>query len=118
MQRADKRLIELQQRLAARADDHWTRRIQRVTGPRRGDCRSELRRRCKSSSSRSVRTDKISVAEATGGAGAVRFPAGPEVAPREAQKHRRPTRLRALALQRVVQLLDAVAHRAACSVRW
>src|SRR5438034_7205434 len=105
MQRVDQRFIELEQRLAARADHHGTRCIQRVTGPRRGDCRRELRNRCESASSRPVRTDKIGIAEATSGARAVRFPAGPEVAPREAQKHRRPTRLRALALQRVYSSL-------------
>jgi hypothetical protein len=57
-----------------------------------------------------VGADEIGVAEGAGGAGAVFFAPGPQVAAGKAAEHGRPAGMRAFALQGVENLFDAVSH--------
>src|SRR6185312_1607536 len=113
MERLDERTVELEQRLAAGADDEARRR--RLGGPGAADGAGELRRRRETAAARAVGADEIGVAEAAYRVGAVRLAAAPQVAAGEAAEHRRAAGVGPFALQRVDDLLDCVAHAAPAS---
>ena len=101
-------LVQLQQWFAT-GEDHvflsWVvRRPQAVDGVRQGPAVRKL------AAALAIGSDKVGVAELARGAGAVDLAARPQVAAAEATKHRWPTRVRALALQGVEDLFDAVNH--------
>ena len=109
VQRADQRSLQLEQRLAAGADDQAPPR--RIGGrPERRDRRSQRLGGCEPASARSVGADELGIAEPTGGVGAVGLPARPEVASREAAEDGGPAGVGALALQGVEDFLDRVRH--------
>ena len=92
----------VQQRLSAGADDV------RIAAPRpvAGDGISQRPGRCELAASRAVRADKLGIAKPANGAGAIPLAAGPEIAAREAQEHRRAPGPGALTLQREVNFPD------------
>ena len=102
VQRIDQCSIQLQQRLSAGADDV------RIAAPRpvAGDGISQRPGRCELAASRAVRADKLGIAKPANGAGAIPLAAGPEIAAREAQEHRRAPGPGALTLQREVNFPD------------
>ena len=107
VQGGNQRLIQLQERFAARADHIagvFPRRPAGGHGLRQSGCRAEL------SSPGTIRTHKIGVAELAYGGGPIRFPSTPEIASGEAQKDCRAPCAGALSLNRVLYFLDAVRH--------
>ena len=124
MQRVDQRRIELQQRLAASADDILWRGVARahpaLSPMGEGIEFQHSATACANASASlntpppgpSVPTKSVSqnwqVALARS-----RSKSRPQIAARKAQEHRRAPGLRALALQRVVNFFDGIRHRAA-----
>ncbi|ABA49515.1 hypothetical protein BURPS1710b_0356 [Burkholderia pseudomallei 1710b] len=109
VQRVDERLIELQHRLAARADDEAIRLARR---PERRDPRRERSGILELAAVLAVGADEVGIAEAAHRAVAVRFAPRPEVAAGEPAEHGRTAGVRALALQRIENFLDRVRHAA------
>src|SRR5260364_134268 len=107
MQRVDQCIVELQHRLAARADDKAPRF---VWWPWRGDHRCERVGRSVFTAVLTVKPDEIRITEAAHRARAIFLAARPYVAPRKSAKYRRAARIRSFALQRVENLLDRVCH--------
>lgn len=101
--------VELKQGLSTRADDERLP-LARVLRPFLRDGRRESFRGIKFAASCSIYADKISIAELTNRSGAIGFPARPEVASCEAAEDRSAAGLRTLALQRVENFFDGVAH--------
>jgi hypothetical protein len=95
VKRVDQRRVDLQERLAARADDEAPFAF---LGPERRDCLGERGSAAVLAAAAAVRTDEIGVAELAGRRGAVFLAAGPEIAAREAAEHRRATALRSFTL--------------------
>src|SRR6185437_8380453 len=87
MERLDERLVELQQRLAAGADDEARRRA--LGRPGAPDRAGEIRGRGEAAAARAVGADEIGVAEAAYRVGAVGLAAAPQIAAGEAAEHRR-----------------------------
>src|SRR5690606_25513827 len=83
-----------------------------VAGPGRLDSGAEVLGGGEPAAARAVHAHEVGVAEIADRARPVLLAAAPEVAPREAAKHRRAARLTALALQGQEDLLDRVAHGA------
>src|SRR5262249_36087886 len=112
VERSDSGFVELEQGLAAGADDEplpmpvqggpasRDRVGQLVGGPELATIGADA--------------DKVRVAEAADRVGAVLLTAGPEVAAGEAAEHSRPAGVGSLALQRVEDLFDRVSHATAC----
>ena len=107
MQRIHKWRVELQQRLPAGAHDEAS---PVAVQPRGRDGRCEIFRRREFPAAWSIGADEIGIAECADGVGAILLAAGPQVATGESQEHRRASGIRALALQRVVDLLHRVRH--------
>src|SRR5579872_2718513 len=103
MQRADERVIDLKQRLAA--GEH-AQPITFATDPLGFDRVSEFVRLVVSATSGAVDADEIRIAEAADGARPIGLAPGPKIAPRKTAKDRRFPRLQALALQGEKYLLD------------
>src|ERR1035437_2674812 len=110
VQRVDGVRVELQQRLAAGADDKAAAPSLAARRPSRRDGIGELVRRGELAAV-SADAEEIRVAELANGICAIFLSPGPQVASRESQEHRRASRVKALALQRVEDLLRRVAHR-------
>jgi hypothetical protein len=108
VQRGDQRRIELQQGLAAGADDEGPGRRFR---PGATDGGGERRGIGKTPAARPVGADEIGVAEAASSAGAIGVAAAPEIAAGKAAEHGRPAAVGAFALQRVEDLFHLIAHR-------
>src|SRR4030095_16095241 len=107
----DSFLGELQQRLAAREHDVGLTALRGDrTAPGARDGVREVDRAREAASPRPIGSDEVGGAEGAGSLGAIGFATGPEVAPSEATEDRGPTGPRALSLQRVVDLLDGIAH--------
>ena len=106
VQRLYRGLIELQQGLAARADDIAAL----ASRPCRRHGIGEVIGARKLATARPVGADKIGVAETTYRVGTVLLTPGPEIAAGESKEHGRPAGLRTLALQRVVDFPDRVRH--------
>ena len=100
--------IELQQRLAA--GTNYQPPPVRVCRPAGRYGRGQCARVVKFAAARPVSADKVRVAKAAHGLRPVGLAAAPQIASGKTAKHRGATGLRALALQRVIDFLDAVAH--------
>src|SRR5260221_418413 len=108
MERVDQDRVELQQRLAAGADDEGPR--PRLGGPGAAHRGSEVERSGEAPAAGPVSADEIGVAEAARRGGAIGLAAAPEIAAGEAAEHGGAAGICALALERVEDLLDRVAH--------
>ncbi|MNT29749.1 hypothetical protein D3C72_1655060 [compost metagenome] len=108
MQRVDQRRIELQQRLAPGA--HHQRLAARALRPFRGDRRGQFPGGTVLAAAGAIGADEIRVAELAYRAGAVLFPAAPQVAAGKAAEHRGAAGVGAFALQRIEDFLDGVSH--------
>ena len=108
VQCVDQRRIDLQQRFAAGANDVGLRAL--YFGPERCNLDAEFIRIRKASAVHTVYADKIRVAEFAHGALAVPLVPAPQIASRKPQENGGATGARALALQRVVDLFDLIAH--------
>src|SRR5947209_492584 len=111
VERLDKALIHLKQRFAPRADHE---RPGQVGVGGRPVVRHGSRQRSggrEAPSSRSITADKVRIAEPADGAGAVLFPAGPEIAAGKPTENGGPARVGSLALQGVEDLLDGKGHK-------
>ena len=100
-------IVELQRRFASRAH-HEPVCSARPPGPDDRGCQGTGA--SEHAAAGTVGADEVGVAELADGLGPIDLAPAPQVAAREAAEHRRPARLRALALQRVEQLFDGVAH--------
>jgi hypothetical protein len=101
------RLIELQQRFTAGKYHVFAGRV--VGRPQAVDCLDQSG--CIVFTAQyAVGADKISIAKLADRGGAICFTAAPEVAAGKTAKHRRPSGLRALALQRIKNFLDAISQ--------
>ena len=109
MQRIDCRHVELEQRLAAGADDIRAS-AGSVLRPVPGHGPGKLARAFELGAARATGADKLRVTEPAHGIRPVLLAARPEVAAGEAQKDRRATRLSTFPLQGVVDLADRVSH--------
>src|SRR5436190_1427663 len=100
-------VIELEQRLAAGADDE-----RRSMGADRPDRGYAVCQRVRVGELSTVRpdTDEVRVAEGAHGAMAIVLAARPQVAPAEAAEHRGSAAVKAFALKRVEDFLDDVGH--------
>src|SRR5882757_10852972 len=107
MQRIDQRSIRLQQRLAA-GQHHIA--VGTLAGPLRGDGVGKFLRGRKAAAERAVGADEIGIAKLAGRGRAILLAAAPQVAAREAAKHRRAAGMGAFALQGQKDLLDRVTH--------
>src|SRR3546814_9203210 len=116
MQRVDQRGIELQQRLAAGADDETP--VAAGAAPDGSDGLGQGRGIIETPAVFAVGADKVRVAEAALGRGAVLLAAGPQVAAGKTAEHGSAAGLAALALQRLEDFLDRVAHGVTCRVVW
>jgi hypothetical protein len=77
MDRADQRLIELQQGLAAGENN---KPVRFATGPSALDCHGKRSRVSKAAAARPIQSDEIGVAKATNGVATIFLLAGPEIA--------------------------------------
>ena len=107
----DGRLVELQERFAAGADDERARpRVmpapRHVGSYRRGQFHSGG----EPSAARAVRTHEVGVAELADRASTILFPAGPQVATGEPAEHCGSAGMGTLTLKGVEDLLDPVGH--------
>src|ERR1035437_7382007 len=109
MQRIDERCIDLQQRFAT--GQYHIAVCVRARPLRRTGIR-KLPGRSIAAAQRSVGSDKIGVAKPARRRGAVLLAAAPEIAAREAAKHRRAAGMCAFTLQGQKDFLDRVTHRA------
>jgi N-glycosylase/DNA lyase len=103
--------VELQGRLAARADQ--PRSVPRGRTSTRPACGRSVRQRLRrvvSAAAGTIDADEVGVAERAGRRCAVGAAPVPEVAAGEATEHRGSSRVRALALEREEELLDRVSH--------
>src|SRR5216683_167357 len=107
VQRIDQRRIELQQRFAPGAYDETSRCAWR---PVRGHAIGERFGIGVAAAIGPVGADEVGVAKRADCAGAVGLAPRPQIAAGKAAEYRRPSGLRAFALQRVEDLLDGVAH--------
>src|SRR6185437_11524188 len=110
MQRLNQGAIDLKQGLAARQHDEAM-----IAGPFPDalDRGSEIIRRGISAAVRAIHAHEIGVAETAGRGGAILLAARPEIAAGEAAEHRRAASLSPLALQRLEDFLDGIAHATA-----
>src|SRR5262249_29824702 len=109
VKRSHQRVVELQQRLAAGADDVRLCAIARPSLRRRQRERFGAR---ELAAARTIRSDKVGVAEPAYRLRAIALESAPQIATRETKEHRRAARARAFALQRVIDLLDRIRHGA------
>ena len=109
MKGLDQRLIELQQRFTAGAYNKL--RVAPVAWPVSGNAERKISRRSEFAASGSVGSDEIGIAERAHRLRTILFVATPQIAARKTAEHRRAPGLGAFALQRVVDLLDAICHR-------
>src|SRR2546428_12323702 len=109
VQRLEERRIELQERLAAGADDEAV--LLNASRPGPEDCLGEQWGAREAPAPRAVGADEGGVTEAAHRARAILLPPRPEIAPSKPQEYRGRTRVRPFALQRVEDLLDAVHGR-------
>ena len=105
----NQRLIELQQRLAAGADDKAL--VIAVAAPRAGNGVGEILSR-RESSTVGTRPHEVRIAELTDRARTILFATAPEITTGEAAEHRRAACVRSLALKRIEDFLDGVSQRA------
>ena len=109
VQSIDQRPVELQERLAARADHERERRAgRRLRVPDRPHPVSQGRGIAESATTRPVRPDEIGITEPADCHCPVARQPGPQIAPGKATEHGGPARIRPFALERVVDFLDFV----------
>jgi hypothetical protein len=113
MQRIDSSFIELKQRLPAGTYDIGLTPRMATAFP--GGCyrTGKIDGACESSSTWSIGTDEVSVAELADCLSTLRLLAGPKITSRETAEYGWPTYLHALALEGIVNLFDYVGHQAA-----
>ena len=102
-------VVQLQQRLAAGADDIG---LPPRLRPLRRTARASAARIRELAAAGPVGADEIGVAEFAHRLRAVPLQPAPQIAAGKAQEHRGPAGVRALALQRVIDFLDPVGHAA------
>src|SRR5712664_1414929 len=107
MQRIDKGLVHLQQRLAA---SQYRVTVCAGSGPLRGNGIGELPGRGIAAAQRAVGSDKIGVAKPARRRGAVLLAAAPEIAACEPAKHRRAAGVCAFALQGQKDFFNSITH--------
>src|SRR3989454_805800 len=105
VQRLEERRIELQERLAAGADDEAV--LLNASRPGPEDCLGEQGGAREAAAARTIGADKVGIAEAAHRARAIRLPPRPEIAPRETQEDCWRAGVGAFALQGIEDLLDA-----------
>lgn len=104
----DERLIHLQERLAARADNHAARARRGRRRPGGRNLIRQLRRRRKLPSTGTVGSHEIRIAELADGGGTILLAPRPEIARRKPAEDRGAPGVSALALQRIEDFLDRV----------
>ncbi len=114
MQRVDRGLIELQQRLTASANDIGPT-ASTLTRPYCGYRTRKIAGRFKLAAAGPICTHKLGIAELAGRFGTVFLTSRPEIATCESQKDRGTPSMCALALQRVIHFLDRICHTSATS---
>src|SRR5581483_5228553 len=102
----DQRIVELQQRFAAGADDEPN-----LAADAR-DVLGQLARRPEVAAPGAAGADEVGVAELADGVGALCFPPRPQVAAGEPAEHRGASGVRAFALEGAEHLLHEVGHHA------
>src|SRR3984893_3966235 len=114
MDRADQRMIELQQGLAAGENN---KALRLATGPSALDRHRKGFRAGKTSAARPIHSHEIGIAETANGGGTIFFLAGPEIAAGKAAKYGGAPGIRAFALQREKDFLDRIFAHARPSPR-
>ena len=105
MDRADQRLIELQQGLAAGENN---KPVRFATGPSALDCHGKRFGVSKAAAARPVQPHEIGIAKAANGEATISFLAGPEIAAGKAAKYGGAPGVRAFALQREEDFLHRI----------
>jgi hypothetical protein len=109
VQRLDRPLVKLQERLTAGAHDQWLSTA--AGGPLSCDGRREVIRRRELADTGAICADEVGVTELADGLGTVFLATGPQVAASKSTKHGRPACLTAFTLQGVEDFFDGVGHR-------